>query len=84
MPFSCFDAVVGLVSDSIALLLLVFVVFLPFFCFWCFASLETVASAPVGFKFYTLLSGLSLFVEFFDVDNSSLGIELVLVNTLLS
>ena len=27
--------VVGLVSDSIALLLLVFVVFLPFFCFWC-------------------------------------------------
>ena len=49
-----------------------------------FASLETVASAPVGFKFSTLLSGLSLFVEFFDVDNSSLGIELVLVNTLLS
>ena len=84
LSVACFVAVVELSSDSTELLSLDFVVFLPFFYFWCLTSLETVASAPVGFRSSTLLSGLSLFVEFFVVDTLSFGFESVLVNTLLS
>ena len=72
----------GIFSDLIELVL-IFVVFLPLFSFCCFESLEATASVPVGFQFFTLLSGLSLFVEFFAVNTLSFGLELMLENTLL-